>query len=144
MSRDAALWVLEYLIDSDKVDDDFVKPYFDAYADVLGAIPHAIYARLLLRVLRAKARHDSTLEGALEALLQLESTCTAIAEDETEAHYINALRPNKELLTEAGSLTMTYSIRPAVLVTTPPSGTEDAFPAGQNIPVRDGPTGAGA
>lgn len=101
MSRDAAVWVLEYLLDSEEFDDDFVKQYFDGKAKILGAPESGTYARLLLRILKNQAQSESGLELALGTLTRLQGAVEALKSDTLDASRFNELVPSTELLVEA-------------------------------------------
>lgn len=101
MSRDAAVWVLEYLLDSKEFDDDFVKQYVDTKVEVLGELEIGTYARLLLRVLKNQVQSDSGLELALGTLTQLQGAAEALKSDSLDASRFDALEPSTELLVQA-------------------------------------------
>lgn len=46
------VWVLEYLLEQDKIGDAFIRHYYDGCLNDIGDLPPPVQVRLMLRVLR--------------------------------------------------------------------------------------------
>ena len=60
------LWVLEYLLEQDKVEDELIKHFYDGFLCDVGELPPPIQVRLMLRVLRDNVANIT--QSSLDAL----------------------------------------------------------------------------
>ena len=95
------VWVLEYLLEQDAVDDAMIKRFYDGFQGDVGGLPPQTQARLMLRVLRDSPA--ALTEASLNALNCLSN----FADDEPSrfAPYARLpdLRPSLELYIEVGA-----------------------------------------
>ena len=104
MAGNANLWVLDFLLEADGLDDTLIKHFHDVNASQFEELPPNTQARLMLRVLRdAPAQPTGIAEAALGALNMLKNLAEQLPENFAPGANLEALKPSQQLLTEVSS-----------------------------------------
>jgi len=97
----ANLWVLDFLLEADGLDDTLIKHFHDVNASQFEELPPNTQARLMLRVLRdAPAQPTGIAEAALGALNMLKNLADQLPENFAPGANLEALKPSTQLFTE--------------------------------------------
>lgn len=151
MASNANLWVLDFLLEADGLDDTLIKHFHDVNASQFEELPSNTQARLMLRVLRdAPAQPTGIAEAALGALNMLKNLA-----DHLPGADLDALKPTSELFTEVKTELVLKSLRegnqgehPRVILDTffvpPESGGQlDPLELERRLEIEEGLKGAG-
>ena len=106
-SGNANLWVLDFLLEADGLDDTLIKHFHDVNASQFEELPPNTQARLMLRVLRdAPAQPTGIAEAALGALNMLKSLAEQQPGNFAPGANLEALKPSQVLLTEVSRVVL--------------------------------------
>ena len=94
----ANLWVLDFLLEADGLDDTLIKHFHDVNANQFEELPPTTQARLMLRVLKdAPLQPTGVAEAALGALNMLKNLALRLAEKFGPAANMEPLKPSEDL-----------------------------------------------
>ena len=97
------LWVFEYLLEQDKVEEELIKHFYDSFWCNVGEVPPPIQVRLMLRVLRDNVANIT--QSSLDAL----NCLTKISHDSPDLYppacRLEDLSPAPELVLQVLSRT---------------------------------------
>ena len=97
------LWVLEYLLEQDKVEDELIKHFYDGFLCDVGELPPPIQVRLMLRVLRDNVANIT--QSSLDALNCLTNFSHESPDLYPPACRVEDLSPALELYVQVHALT---------------------------------------
>ena len=93
------VWVLEYLLEQDKIGDAFIRHFYDGCLNDIGELPPPVQVRLMLRVLRDGALNitENTV-NSLDSLANLAQHEPAVFAPYSK---IRDILPSREIYTAA-------------------------------------------
>lgn len=104
MEGNASLWVLDFLLEADGLDDTLIKHFHDVNASQFEELPANTQARLMLRVLRdAPSQISGISEAALGALNMLRNLASQASDASVHTANLQAVRPPDDLFAEVCS-----------------------------------------
>ncbi|DBA98075.1 hypothetical protein WJX77_001235 [Trebouxia sp. C0004] len=105
------LWVLEYLLEQDKVEDELIKHFYDGFLCDVGELPPPIQVRLMLRVLRDNVANIT--QSSLDALNCLTNFSHESPDLYPPACHVEDLSPALELYVQVKTDLVLRSLRDA-------------------------------